>query len=246
MRRSSYFDRDLIETALYASNLFVYDPLMLNSSCAPRPILTSLTDQTFGVLLESIAAKTPAPGGGAVASAVGALGSALAGMVVSYSVGKKSLAAHELALRQAAQQLSIARSLLLRLADEDAQAYGAVNELSRLPETDARRTAELSTALRAAVDVPLATIAACVDLLRLMESLTTITNRQLRSDLAIAAVLTEAAARSSRWNVAVNAGFLPSDADRLAAIQDSGRMVAECVGRAAAVEAGCGEHGSNH
>lgn len=198
-----------------------------------------LTDLPFGTLLESVAAKTPTPGGGAVASAVGALGSALAGMVVSYSLGKKSLAAHEPALQQAARTLAAARGLLLRLADEDALAYGAVNELTRLPESDPRRGLELPAALRAAVDVPLATIAACVDLLRLMESLTPITNRQLRSDLAIAAVLTEAAARSSRWNVAVNAGFLPSDADRSSAIHDSDRMVADCVRRAAAVEAGC-------
>lgn len=212
---------------------------MTNTPASAHPGGIPLVDLPFGMLLESIAAKTPTPGGGAVASAVGALGSALAGMVVSYSVGKKSLAAHEPALQRAARQLAIARSLLLRLADEDAQAYGAVNELSRLPESDARRASELPAALRAAVDVPLATIAACVDLLRLMESLAAITNRQLRSDLAIAAVLTEAAARSSRWNVTVNAGFLPSDADRSAAIQDSDRMVAECVRRAAAVEAGC-------
>lgn len=199
-----------------------------------------LTDLPFGTLLESVAAKTPTPGGGAVASAVGALGSALAGMVVSYSLGKKSLAAHEPALQQAARTLAAARGLLLRLADEDAQAYGAVNELTRLPESDPRRVRELPAALRAAVDVPLATIAACVDLLRLMESLATITNRQLRSDLAIAAVLAEAAARSSRWNVAVNAGFLPEESARKAALHDSARMVNDCIRRAAAVEAATG------
>lgn len=203
------------------------------------PVNARLTDLPLGALLEDIAAKSPTPGGGAVASAVGALGSALAGMVVSYSVGKKSLADHVPALRSAAQRLLNARTLLLRLADEDAQAYGAVNECSKLPESDPRRASELPAAVRAAVDVPLATIAACVDLLRLMESLTTITNRQLRSDLAIAAVLTEAAARSSRWNVVVNAGFLPSEADRSSTMRDSERMVAECVRRAAAVEAAC-------
>lgn len=203
------------------------------------PVNAPLTDLPFGTLLESIAAKSPTPGGGAVASAVGALAAALAGMVVSYSVGKKSLAVHQPALLGAARRLLNARVILLRLAEEDAHAYGAVNELSKLPEPDPRRASELPAALRAAVDVPLATIAACVDLVRLMESLTTVTNRQLRSDLAIAAVLTEAAARSSGWNVAVNAGSLPAEADRARAIEDSGRMVAECVRRAAAVEAGC-------
>ena len=52
----------------------------------------SFTPLTLDQFLDSVAAKTPAPGGGAVASAVGALSAALAGMVVSYSTGKKNLA----------------------------------------------------------------------------------------------------------------------------------------------------------
>ena len=148
----------------------------------------ALAGITFGTLLDAVAAKTPTPGGGAVASAVGALASALAGMVVSYSVGKKSLAAHEPLLKEADAELARARVILLRLADEDAAAYGLVNELQRLPETDSRRRDQLPAALDASVQPPLATIATSVALLRLFEKLATTTNRQLRSDLAIAAV----------------------------------------------------------
>jgi len=130
-------------------------------------------------------------------------------MVLSYSLGKKSLAPHEAELAQAMHVLGNARGLLLGLADEDAAAYGAVNELGRLPETDPRRIAEYPLAVEASVQVPLATAAACVDLLRLFARLAGITNRQLRSDLAIAAILCDAAVRASRWNVLVNAGSLP-------------------------------------
>jgi len=166
---------------------------------------TPLPSLTLGGLLAAIAAKTPAPGGGAVASITGAL----AQMVLSYSLGKKSLAPHEAELAQAMHVLGNARGLLLGLADEDAAAYGAVNELGRLPETDPRRIAEYPLAVEASVQVPLATAAACVDLLRLFARLAGITNRQLRSDLAIAAILCDAAVRASRWNVLVNAGSLP-------------------------------------
>jgi len=87
--------------------------------------------------------------------------------------------------------------------------------------------------------VPMATIATSVVLLRLFEKLATITNRQLRSDLAIAAVLGEATARSSAWNVAVNAGFLPDQARGRAILQESDRAVREAKALAARVEAAC-------
>jgi formiminotetrahydrofolate cyclodeaminase len=65
----------------------------------------------FASLLAQIAAKSPTPGGGAVACATGALAAALAGMVVSYSLGKKSLAAHQADLEKAAHALENARAL---------------------------------------------------------------------------------------------------------------------------------------
>ncbi|MEK6703241.1 MAG: cyclodeaminase/cyclohydrolase family protein [Planctomycetota bacterium] len=199
-----------------------------------------LTSLPFGQLLDSIAAKTPTPGGGAVAGAVGALSAALAGMVVSYSVGKKSLAAFQDKLVAASASLVKARTLMLRLADEDAAAYGLVNELSRLAETDERRTREWPAASMAAVQVPMAVIAASTDLLRHFEELTTISNRHLRSDLAIAAVLAEATARAGRWNVVVNVGGLDAAAGARFLVE-SGSMVAAAAALCAKVEKACAE-----
>jgi formiminotetrahydrofolate cyclodeaminase len=162
----------------------------------------------FADLLDAVASKAPAPGGGFVASAVGALGAALGRMVLAYSHGKKSLAAHEEHNTGADRRLAHTRDLLLRLAAEDASAYELVNELQRLPEDDERRKADLPGAAIAATQIPLAAAAACTDLLRICESLVPTTNRWLRSDLAIASVLAEAAARACRWNVAINLPML--------------------------------------
>jgi formiminotetrahydrofolate cyclodeaminase len=194
---------------------------------------SALASSTLSALLASLAAKSPTPGGGASAAVAGALAAAQAQMVVAYSLGKKSLAAHQEANQRAEHVLENARGLLLRLADEDAAAYGMVNELGKLPESDPRR-GELGAAQAASIQVPLSVAAACVDILRLMEKLAATTNRQLRSDLAIAAVFADAAARASRWNVAVN---VPGP-DHPAIVAAQG-LAAEASRLCAAVSAAC-------
>ncbi len=193
----------------------------------------------FDEFLKAVAAKSPTPGGGAVASAVGGLAAALGQMVLAYSLGKKSLAEHEAANGRAMHALENARRLLLALADEDAAAYGLVNELSRLPEDDARRIAEYPAAMKASVQVPAAVAAACVDVLRLFETLTGTTNKHLRSDLAIAAVLAEGAARSSRWNVIVNVGQLPEAGERETVQRQVDALIEQARELCARIEAAC-------
>lgn len=172
---------------------------------------TPFAQTVLATYLEQVAAKTPAPGGGAVACSTGALSASLAQMVVNYSLGKKNLADHQPALALAAAKLERAREMYLELGEEDAAAYGLVNELQKLPETDSRRVAELPGALQAAADVPLAAMALSVDLLRMYQELVPKTNKFLHSDLGIATVLAEAANRSSAWNVAANMNGLPPE-----------------------------------
>jgi formiminotetrahydrofolate cyclodeaminase len=164
----------------------------------------SFREQRVDQFLADLGAKQPTPGGGSVAGLCGALAVALARMVVSYSLGKKNLSEHQGALEVAAARLDRYREMFLQLADEDAAAYALVNELTRLPESDARRALELPAAQRASIDVPLAVCAASVDSLRLMRTLCGTSNAHLRSDLAIAAVLAEATSRAAKWNVLIN------------------------------------------
>ena len=196
--------------------------------------LRSLTLESF---LDALAAKSPTPGGGSAAGLVGATSAALAGMVVAYSLGKKDLAAHQGVLQDAAERLARARRLMLDLADEDAAAYGAVNELSRLPPDNPRR-ADLPAARLASVQVPLVMLATCADLLRLMESLSPITNRHLRSDLAIAATLAQGAAHSAFCNIRINAEELSAE-DRRRSFDEGVLLAANCKRRAALVEKAC-------
>lgn len=198
-----------------------------------------LATQTLADLLGSLAARTPSPGGGATACTAGALAAAQAEMVVAFSLGKKSLAAHQERLEQARVALERTRVMLLGLADEDAEAYGAVNTLMKLPEDDARRRAEYPAALERSVQVPRAALAACTNLLRLLEDLAPITNRQLRTDLAISAVLAEAAARACDWNVRINLTFLAPGSALSAVGEETHRALQEASERRRRVEEAC-------
>lgn len=168
-------------------------------------ILTTRTIQSF---LDDLAAKSPTPGGGAVASIVGALSAALAQMVLAYSQNKKSLAQHADLHDSALQRLDHARELLLQLAQADEDAYAQLNTLLRLPEDDPERKRQLLTAAQQASQVPLAVMATCAELLRLFRNLAPASNRFLLSDLAISAILAEATVRAAAWNVRANLPIL--------------------------------------
>lgn len=187
-----------------------------------------LTSLTLGQFLDALAAKTPAPGGGAVAGVAGATAAALASMVIAYSIDRPAHAAHRVALGQAAGDLARARAVLLGLAEEDAEAYTALTEARRRPAAGPDRDDAVRAASARCVQAPAATLAACVELLRAFAELPTRTNPNLRSDLAIAAALADAAADAAAWNVTVNLPLLAEGGPREAAAAATAR------GRAAA------------
>ncbi len=198
----------------------------------------ALTDRRLGDLLEQLAARTPTPGGGAVASVAAAIGAALGGMVLAYSIGKKSLAPHGARLEDAARRLARTRGVLLQLAAEDEAAYGLVNELSRLPGEDPRREA-LADATLAATQVPLSCLATCLNVLGLLDELPAITTQSMRSDLAIAAVMAEAGARAAAWNVYVNLPGLADERTRQDLAEQCDSLLENAVATARRVERAC-------
>lgn len=168
-------------------------------------ILSTRTIQSF---LDDLAAKSPTPGGGAVASIVGALSAALAQMVLAYSRNKRSLVQHADLHDSALQRLDHARELLLQLAQADEDAYAQLNTILRLSEDDPERKRQLLPAAQQASQVPLAVMATCAELLRLFQELAPASNRFLLSDLAISAILAEATVRAAAWNVRANLPIL--------------------------------------
>jgi len=190
-------------------------------------------------LVSALGARTPAPGGGAVAPIVAALGAAVARMVVNFSVGKKKLLIHDEVHRQALARLLAISDRALALADADARAYAALNELMRLEADDARRLAGWGSAVAAAMAVPRDVIGLCLELLEHVEKLPGATSRMLASDLAIGAILADASVRAAAWNVRANLPLV-TDAGAAEAIRrDLAAGLEQSAQRCAAIESAC-------
>ena len=178
----------------------------------------TLTVEEFA---ESLAAKTPAPGGGAVAAVTAAHAAALAAMVLEFTMGKPKFAAHETANAASLARLGELRRTALALADRDAEAYGALNALWKLPKDSPARAAAWDGAVAEAIDAPQAILDAAVEIATTCAGLADRTNPNLASDLAIALDLARVAARAAAHNVDVN---LPSVADEAARAALRARM----------------------
>ena len=179
----------------------------------------TLTVEEFA---ESLAARTPAPGGGAVAAVTAAHAAALGAMVIEFTLGKAKFAEHEAANASTLARLADLRRAALALADRDAEAYGALNALWKLPKDSPARAAGWDAAVAEAIDAPQAILDAAAEVAAACAGLGSRTNPNLASDLAIALDLARVAARAAAHNVEVN---LPSVADEATRAARRDRMV---------------------
>ncbi|NBW32241.1 MAG: formiminotransferase-cyclodeaminase [bacterium] len=192
--------------------------------------MTSFAQHTINEFLASLAAPTPAPGGGAAAAISGATAAALVEMVAGLSL-KKSPDGADAALQQStAEQMATIRRELIALADNDAEAYDAFIHALRLPkgeeqEREVRGRAMSAAAERAAV-VPLQTLRAIA---AVAESARLLTNRSLvsaASDLDVALRFARAAGLSAAENVEANLPYIDEPETRATLASQTAAAVA--------------------
>lgn len=195
--------------------------------------------ESVGSFVASVAAPTPAPGGGSVAAHAGALGAALAQMVAGLTIGKKKYASVEAEMKEIALQAAALVNELTALVAADAASYTAVMAAYKLPgDTEADAAAKkraVDEALLGAAAVPLETARACVRVLEIAAAVAARGNTNAVSDAGVAALLAEAACRGAVYNVRINIAALEEKQKGARLLEECGRLIAAAQERANAV-----------
>ncbi|GAB2696136.1 cyclodeaminase/cyclohydrolase family protein [Nocardia thraciensis] len=183
----------------------------MSQDTAPSQDTTTFGESTIGRYLDDLAAKIPAPGGGAVAALHAAQGAALVAMVARYTTRAKD-ADNRPVVDRIIAAADAARGRALTLADADAAAFTAVGNAYKLPKsTDAETTARadaITAALLQAARVPAAVVAEADEILSLATDLLPIGNPNVVTDIGAAADAARAAATSSQLNIVINVASL--------------------------------------
>jgi formiminotetrahydrofolate cyclodeaminase len=178
--------------------------------------------------LNTLAAKVPAPGGGAVAALHLAQGAALISMVARYTSGPRYAEQQE-SVTAICGRADTLRALAVRLIDDDMAAFNGVIASYKLPKSTAAEAAARAAAINAAAvraaEVPAEVADAAAEVIEHAETLLPLGNPNVISDVAAAADAARAAATTARVNVEIN----------LSSITDSGTREA-LVARIATVD----------
>ena len=168
----------------------------------------SLAGLTLGEFSERLASADPVPGGGSASAICGSVAASLLAMVARLSLDRPRYEPYRQTNERGLETAEAARTRLLRLADDDARAYGAFSAARKMahetPEQEDARKRASEVAARDASEVPRDVARECARLLEVIATLAGRSNLNAASDLEVAGRLSAAAAHGAAANVMIN------------------------------------------
>ena len=161
-------------------------------------------DYTLDDYTKKLSSSDPIPGGGGTSALVLALAISLGNMVGSLTVGKKKYLDVEDEIKECILKGEALRRSLLKMIDEDAEAFEPLSKAYGLPKDDPDRDRIMEGALRDAAFVPYQIIDNCEEALNLIEIFSEKGSKLAVSDAGCAAVLARSAVEAASLNVFIN------------------------------------------
>ena len=185
-----------------------------------------LLEQKTTDFLEQLSSSAPIPGGGGASAAVGAFASALGLMVTNLTVGKKKYADVEEEILEIREKLEQKKQDLVRMVDEDAEAFEPLAKAYRMPKETEEEQAEkekgMEAALKNAAEAPLCIMKTIVDTMEMIRVLGEKGSRLAVSDAGVAILFAQAALEGASLNIFINTKMMKDqeEAERLNYLAD--------------------------
>ena len=171
-----------------------------------------LVDRTLRGFVEETASESPAPGGGSVSAAVGALGAALGAMVANLSSHKRGWDDRWEVFSTQAEKGKACYAELLELVDRDTEAFEGIMAAWKAAPQD--RQAAIETATRRAIEVPLRVMEVALASMQVAHAMADMGMKASVSDAGVGALCARTAVRGAGLNVRINAKDLKDEAVR--------------------------------
>ncbi|CAN9498287.1 unnamed protein product [Ophioblennius macclurei] len=198
--------------------------------------LASLSLKQF---VQSIAARTAAPGGGSVSAAIAAMGAALAAMVGQMTYGKRQFQDVDTVMRKLIPPFHHAAQQLLHMVDADASAFNQYMAALKMPKSTPEelkcREAALQDGLKQAVSVPLSLAERISALWVPLKEMVIYGNIGCKSDAQVAAKALEVAVFGAYFNVMINLKDVKDEAFKTATEKKASALLREAQESAVAV-----------
>ena len=171
-----------------------------------------LVDMTLTEFTDETASESPAPGGGSVSAYMGAMGVALGTMVANLSSHKRGWDDRWEEFSDWAEKGMEYQSELVRLVDEDTDAFNKIMDAFGLPkktdEEKAARKQAIQNATKNAIMVPFKVMEVAYKALEVIKTMAEIGNPNSVSDAGVGALAIRSCVKGAFLNVKINSGDL--------------------------------------
>jgi glutamate formiminotransferase/formiminotetrahydrofolate cyclodeaminase len=189
--------------------------------------------------VDETAGEAPAPGGGSVAAAIGALGAALGTMVANLSAHRRGWDERWEEFSRWADQGQDLKAELLTLVDEDTRAFNHVLVALGMPKGSeiekAARLAALEQATQGAIEAPLEVMRVASRAFPLLRAMAEQGLPASASDAGVGAICTRAAVRGAWLNVRTNATGVKDRGYKDRVLEEGKRLETEAAGHEAEI-----------